>query len=975
MITRSAPVRAVCFRCQLRLSRQYPPFRSVASDAAATATAPAASPQQHDDQHNDQHNDQYNNQANDRIEREDAVDFVQSAERRRPAGHARRRSGSKGQGRSESGIKRLSLRQQRISGNRVLTEASARLGGNVSVLGKPAYAIVMKDGGQFQRRRTPPDSEDDKSESSIPAANLEALVDRRHDQPTRDEVRANIQSLQPTTDTVLPQKAFKKLTKLLTSGFLSPQLQDYIEYYERTPNSNRVSEWRSAASMNFTHPEYAWVREWTPWVPLKPESESENASSNTSPRSQTQTHLTLQGYVSKATPAKERLAIRVMRQCWGLSIAELETQLGETRIRVADREFTLLMRGSQRFLANLTEMFLENDEQIEVFRKQSILRLITKKHKVEALMKSLNGTLEGVKTRTFPINMVGSEFLSDTILEELGQLTNTTIRHSATLRRLHVSWIEVKSRTKQGLSHLEDMAHIVFRLLFTVSKSHQPSTRTLITTHEPPVKRNHGRLLEDFTVRDKLSWRNRLTQWARYVLPVTPKKEAPRSNLPITRFQLPFEPSERTESLNLNAEFLPDTGFPFHPVKWTDAPQTSTVAHFGHILHPFDPSDSTPPLADLITDREKRVFAAATPHPVYLSELERAGDNLVGPFVDTKSTLLIRFWPSPSTNPITKSKASKQGITTDWMKDLEGQKKPSHAGDAPPAPLLEVRLAISESEVLGVESIRAVRAMQNTDVLLPSALVDVRFTQTQYHTLLAADDATLATWQPMADFLSNARLDFDKGKLEMPPRQRFPIPRRLFTAPPKLKDQNLERVLPVDPENSISVSYEFVGLEVHRAASLVHDGHRMTYTSVEAGQGGGRRAELTLEPLRPYSPVDSAAPAAVDAVDAAITADAADAAIAVDTADADASPSITDADAYADADADATDAATTTDAAPTDTAVTDPTGATDTTTTTTTTTAEAAEGKNSQNSNNELQKDFLACCARLVGNRALWSGN
>lgn len=43
------------------------------------------------------------------------------------------------------------------------------------------------------------------------------------------------------------------------------------------------------------------------------------------------------------------------------------------------------------------------------------------------------------------------------------------------------------------------------------------------------------------------------------------------------------------------------------------------------------------------------------------------------------------------------------------------------------------------------------------------------------------------------------------------------------------------------------VSYMFAGLELHRSLETTYDGWTLSYTSIEAGHGGGRRAELSLE--------------------------------------------------------------------------------------------------------------------------------
>jgi hypothetical protein len=407
-----------------------------------------------------------------------------------------------------------------------------------------------------------------------------------------------------------------------------------------------------------------------------------------------------------------------------------------------------------------------------------------------------------------------------------------------------VSWIELKSRAARSFKGLEDMAHIVMRLLLTASGPHQRVTEVLVSSLE--VRNSNGRLIVDSACREKLGWKDRLIKWARYVFPLTPEEEPARPSLPIEKFKLPFEPLIPQQPLKENIEFFPDSHFPAHPVKWSNVSKTSTVAHFGHVLHPYQPDNPEPALSDLLSSTERRVFSPVTPPANHLAQLE-ATDSDAAPMIGTKFILLLRFWPSPSTNPATDN-------------SMPGGKKSAHAGNTPPAPVLELRLAMSDDEVQGVESLRAIRQIHHTDVLLPSSPVDVRFTQTQYEDLQAPDRAALALWQPITDFLEPARLDVKNGKLEMPPRQRFPIPVRLITANPFAwggSSPPPDELQGEDPDELVSISYEFVGLELHRSATLPFDGHQLTYTSIEAGQGGGRRAEVTLEPVQMTPPTSS----------------------------------------------------------------------------------------------------------------------
>ncbi|KAI0972026.1 hypothetical protein F4678DRAFT_430954 [Xylaria arbuscula] len=851
MIARGAPVGAVCFRCRVQLLRQLAPVRYVATDATTNP-------------------DRTDDRADDGVEGEDA------------GWEADQTQGQGGNPRSASrrGIRRLDLRSKRhVSGRRILNEAVAGLGSDM--LGKPAYAIVMRDGGNIRKRdRASIPHEQAESDNNL-AASIEALLESQGNASTLDDVRSNIDELRPKTDKVLSEKDFRKLQRLLTGGFLTAQLQDYVKWHEL----DAAARSQETTADGSSHPEFPWIQSLRPWVPLQ-----------TQPNSAEGTASLLHGYVSDTTTTKEKLGIRLMCECWGLSIAELQTQLGETWLQLQPLEFTLLMRGTQRFMNTLGNVWLEPGEKIEALQSSNQLRLVTTKPKVDLLVEDLNETLNSVTTKTFPTVLIGSGTPNgaptDAILEEVGLITKSYVKKSHTGRRLHVTWIEIKSRTARGLSALEDIAHIVFRLLLTAS-GWQKVKSTLLTPQ--PSGKETGRLIADATSKDKLGWKDKMSQWARYVNPLTPELKVADVKMPIKQFKLPFEPSRGDpEALNENREFFLDTKFPFHPIGFSNVVQTSTTAHFGHLLHMYKPS-SKPAwgLAKLLTNTIQRIFSPSTPHPLLLAKFESTDPNSVPPLVTTKSTIVLRFWPSPSSNPISRLDSSKSS-----------KESSEHAADTPTAPILELRLAASDREVLGIESLRAIKHTEHTDVMLPSSPVDVRFTQTQYETLHAPDREALAAWQPLADFLQPARLDLENGKLEVPPRQRFPIPRRLFEeAPsPRTSSRASSQSIPTDepttptpptqstettanqdeykehlrewdeeaeelkrrekayhehqsefnPDYPVSVSYEFIGLELHRSASLPFEGHRLTYTSIEAGQGGGRRAEVTLEPVEHF---------------------------------------------------------------------------------------------------------------------------
>ncbi|KAK7750462.1 hypothetical protein SLS62_007652 [Diatrype stigma] len=626
---------------------------------------------------------------------------------------------------------------------------------------------------------------------------------------------------------------------------------------------------------------------------------------------------------------------------------------------------------------------------------------------------------------------------------------------------------------------LEDLRHVVYRLLWTALAPERAFTALYAET---AADQTSSEFIVDKTNKEKWGWKDRMADWARYVLPLTTseallsngavadssdkinKADGPLQTLPLPIFSATPRSEEAKTRKPLNLDELYNLASPERSVKWAENVKTTTTAHFGHLLHSYPPTGpQPPPLPELLEAHHPRIFSPVTPHPLHLAKLASTGteqgsvehssydpsidppsdpsfessfassfessfdpssepspelsseplsepssdpssdtpsDPSSDPFSDsssppplsfypphrpvakTKSTIVIRFWPSPNSNPgaepalpkdVTAKPARGRRPKKLWRDEdvdaeLAAEKAAEEAAEEAAAqaeyaakarpPILELRLATTDTEILGVESLRAVIDDGNegpsnsravSDVMLPEAPVDLRVNQTQYVDLvppaplampadphsegaaivadwnLRAREA-LARWPPLADFLSNARLDLASGKLDMPPRQRFPVPRRLFFADEwlrsleKVREEEKEQeeeeqedeeeeggrniktrgriqrnekfrrdrkkksfdtlwreMEQVDkrrkeaeknaPEPLLSTSYEFVGLEMHRSVSIPYDyyqdhagdgdgpshehqhKHILTYTSIEAGQGGGRRAEVTIEPV------------------------------------------------------------------------------------------------------------------------------
>ena len=216
--------------------------------------------------------------------------------------------------------------KRRRAGDRLMTVDSATLG--TSMLGKPARAIVLRDTGVYKRKDRAEKYEPEAAQETV---DLEAMLEKQEIDPTAEDVIANIESLKPVDERQLSERDFRKLQDTLIAGFTAPQLQAYLQWHVSKPLPKSSSE-RMASRL-------AWIKSMTPWTPLGAGSDSllpEDAP--------------LHGYMPATASPKERTAIRILHEVWGLTINELAMVLGEVRVKVRAAEFVLLQRRCRSLL-------------------------------------------------------------------------------------------------------------------------------------------------------------------------------------------------------------------------------------------------------------------------------------------------------------------------------------------------------------------------------------------------------------------------------------------------------------------------------------------------------------------------------------------------------------------------------------------------------------------------------------------------
>lgn len=287
---------------------------------------------------------------------------------------------------------------------------------------------------------------------------------------------------------------------------------------------------------------------------------------------------------------------------------------------------------------------------------------------------------------------------------------------------------------------------------------------------------------------------------------------------------------------------------PTPPKGWSPF-RVRTKAVFGHILHLFQPDwthavDTAIPSIKALADSPRTISPLIPP----VSKMDLKGWIPYNVPSNMSSMVVMRFVPSNDT-----SDASHSNEQTN------------------PAPLLELCMKASDEDIIAIDCLRAVARTQVSDVLFPTEVVDVRTTQRLEAELPGAEFEYAEGMAPLTTFLADSYLSIREGKLLTPPQiTGLGLPQWMFRdnhhefiahkkslagSKPEEKEEKPEEKLEEKPEKLEEseesplrpTSYVFAGLEVHRTLETVYDGWKLTYASIEAGQGGGRRAELTLE--------------------------------------------------------------------------------------------------------------------------------
>lgn len=196
----------------------------------------------------------------------------------------------------------------------------------IGILGKPGSAIIMRERKMKKKLRGPAQPESEATANS--RVDMARLLPAKRTDATTDEAQLNIHELKPAGTQILSENEFMMLKDTLMEGFTSSQLMNYMKEY-------RVVQQQLAQVDTDSSKRPPWLLELRPWVPAV-----ENAVPDVGPQ--------LDGYITSDMTRKERLAMRLMRECWDLSYQEIQDRHGYLSLKLRDKEFSLLTSRLRR---------------------------------------------------------------------------------------------------------------------------------------------------------------------------------------------------------------------------------------------------------------------------------------------------------------------------------------------------------------------------------------------------------------------------------------------------------------------------------------------------------------------------------------------------------------------------------------------------------------------------------------------------
>ncbi|XWW94056.1 hypothetical protein V2A60_001998 [Cordyceps javanica] len=474
----------------------------------------------------------------------------------------------------------------------------------------------------------------------------------------------------------------------------------------------------------------------------------------------------------------------IIDKIWKLDVREQVESLGRALLWVHPVTFRLLTGHGKPVLEAIQREMLNpgNNERLAAKSEESRIGIYASKAAIKPIIARLNEIAQAVTSARLSTETVKKENLAKPILDNLANITNTIIEKSSSGNELIVYWIADSDRPKLISTDVE-----------------------ISTTREGPVDivwrllmagQSAAEAEADDASLKVLAGKGRRTKPKNAVYLDYHREARSKSWCDKLSAWTRYVDVVRKVEKNALPSLQLATRVELAPLLSPSIPDAArisdaTFATFGHVLHLKETvAKSSGKMSAGRSSR--RILSPLIPHPAALTTLS-TGDEPV-----TQSTAIVLHF-SPDT--------TRQEVGT------------------PNGALPRVRLTLpvdettdlSNFDVPPTSTLHAVAAQRVQDLLLPTESVDVRLTQQRLLTLNADQLA-------MRRFLAASEFNLLEGRLRTPSRVTLALP----------GDDN-------------GAPYLFMGLEVRQAVETrLGGGHTLRYESIEAGQHGGQRQELSL---------------------------------------------------------------------------------------------------------------------------------
>jgi hypothetical protein len=191
---------------------------------------------------------------------------------------------------------------------------------DVDALGEPAEVIVLRD----SKYTTYDYAKEYQVVEPVESIDILAALDNERGLVGQKEVEENINQFRPKKGEE-PQDwdGFNKLVQDMQAGFTVSQLARYIQSFNEANGGEK-----SSPSVGFLIPRIS------PWMPESSKSTTYLDGDSTG------------GYSVASYTNKQRLVLRLIRECWKLALPEVEEGIGEVELELKPGDYDLLLSKS-----------------------------------------------------------------------------------------------------------------------------------------------------------------------------------------------------------------------------------------------------------------------------------------------------------------------------------------------------------------------------------------------------------------------------------------------------------------------------------------------------------------------------------------------------------------------------------------------------------------------------------------------------